>query len=149
MPIYFYKVTDPYGCFSNFSRHAIELDGYIWPTVEHYYQAYKFHETERDYLMPLIRMADTPEIAAAIGRKPENVAHPNWDKLKLEVMSRAIRKKVFTHASIRDILISTHPHELVEDSPVDYFWGCGADGTGANHLGRLLVAIRNETISSR
>lgn len=33
---------------------------------------------------------------------------------------------------------------LVESSPHDYFWGCGVDGSGANHLGALLMRLRAE-----
>ena len=48
MPIYFYGVrTKIYGCFSNFSPHGFELDGYWWPTNEHYFQAQKFATTDR------------------------------------------------------------------------------------------------------
>ena len=41
--IFFYKTWDPYGAFSNFSPHAIQMadesGNYLsWPTVEHYYQ---------------------------------------------------------------------------------------------------------------
>ena len=36
MQILFYETDKPYGCFSNFSRHAITLDGIVWPTSEHY-----------------------------------------------------------------------------------------------------------------
>lgn len=41
--IFFYKTWDPYGAFSNFSLHPIQLpdengDYYSWPSVEHYYQ---------------------------------------------------------------------------------------------------------------
>ena len=41
--IFFYKTWDPYGAFSNFSRHPIHLtdengNGCTWLTVEHYYQ---------------------------------------------------------------------------------------------------------------
>lgn len=38
----FYSTTGEYGCFSNFSRHAIHLKGKRWPTSEHYFQAQKF-----------------------------------------------------------------------------------------------------------
>lgn len=45
--IFFYKTWDPYGAFSNFSLHPIQLpdengDYYSWPSVEHYYQV-RFH----------------------------------------------------------------------------------------------------------
>ena len=34
--------------------------------------------------------------------------------------------------------------ELVEASPHDFFWGRGVDGSGFNHLGMLLMAVREE-----
>jgi predicted NAD-dependent protein-ADP-ribosyltransferase YbiA (DUF1768 family) len=34
--------------------------------------------------------------------------------------------------------------DIVEDSPTDYFWGEGADGTGQNMLGKLWMKIRAE-----
>jgi predicted NAD-dependent protein-ADP-ribosyltransferase YbiA (DUF1768 family) len=37
--INFYSTTGEYGCFSNFSRHPIELGGKMWPTSERYFQA--------------------------------------------------------------------------------------------------------------
>lgn len=41
--IYFYKTWDPYGAFSNFSPHPIQMpdvngDYVTWSSVEHYYQ---------------------------------------------------------------------------------------------------------------
>lgn len=39
MTIYFYSTREqPYGCFSNFSRHGFELDGAYYKTSEHYFQ---------------------------------------------------------------------------------------------------------------
>lgn len=45
--IFFYKTWDPYGAFSNFSLHPIEMTDMngeycIWPSVEHYYQVLSF-----------------------------------------------------------------------------------------------------------
>ena len=34
--------------------------------------------------------------------------------------------------------------DLVENSPHDFFWGRGFDGTGQNQLGRLLEELREE-----
>jgi N-glycosidase YbiA len=34
--------------------------------------------------------------------------------------------------------------DIIEDSPDDYFWGEGADGSGQNMLGRLWMKIRSE-----
>jgi predicted NAD-dependent protein-ADP-ribosyltransferase YbiA (DUF1768 family) len=43
--ILFYDLHHPYGEFSNFSRHTVELSGLSWPTTEHYFQAQKFAGT--------------------------------------------------------------------------------------------------------
>jgi N-glycosidase YbiA len=150
--IYFYKVDAPYGCFSNFSPHPIfvpsddtdELVGKHWPTVEHYYQAHKFHGTKFAYLMAQIQAASTPELAAKIGRNCDYQPHPDWDRCKCEIMYRAVWQKFSTHLDIRQVLLDTSDAEIVEDSPVDCFWGCGRDRTGENHLGRILMRVRAE-----
>ena len=36
--------------------------------------------------------------------------------------------------------------DIVENSPHDFFWGRGFDGSGQNHLGRLLVELREELL---
>ncbi len=140
--IYFYKVDAPYGCFSNFSPHPIELAGQKWATVEHYYQAHKFLGTEFEDLMPQIHAAPTPELAAKIGRNPKYQPHLNWDSGKCAVMYDAVLQKFSTHPDIQQILLDTIDAEIIEDSPVDYFWGCGVERTGINHLGRILMQVR-------
>lgn len=66
MAIYFYTPREqPYGCFSNFSRHGISIEGVWWPTVEHYFQAQKFAGTP---YAEQIHRAATPKQAAALGR---------------------------------------------------------------------------------
>ncbi|MCZ0901724.1 NADAR domain-containing protein, partial [Microcoleus sp. HI-ES] len=67
MIIYFYKVEEPYGCFSNFSLHDICLHGQYWLTVEHYYQAQKFVTTDKR-LVAAIQAVATPQEAAKLGR---------------------------------------------------------------------------------
>ena len=144
MAIYFYKAHGPHGCFSNFSPHRVYLQGHSWPTSEHFYQAQKFKGSPDESLIPVIRRAATPEQAAALGRDPSHQVRADWDQVKREVMYQAVRDKFQRHRSIRDVLLETGDERLVEDSPVDYFWGCGATGDGHNHLGRTLMAVRAE-----
>lgn len=144
MTIYFYKVCDPYGCFSNFSPHAIEIEGTVWATVEHYYQAQKFVGSPDAAVIPEIYIAQTPEKAAALGRCNTRCVRPDWDIVKTQVMHKAVHKKFLTHIDIREVLFSTGTQLLVEDSPCDYFWGCGADKSGENHLGKILMRVRSE-----
>ncbi len=113
-----------------------------WQTVEHYYQAYKFEGTKLAYLMPQIQQASTPELAAKIGRESNHQPRPDWDLCKCEIMYRAVWQKFRHHLDIQQVLLDTSDAEIVEDSPVDSFWGCGSDRNGTNHLGRILMQVR-------
>jgi N-glycosidase YbiA len=50
--------------------------------------------------------------------------------------------KFNSHPELRKLLLATGLAQIVEDSPRDYFWGCGEDRSGLNHLGKILMQIR-------
>lgn len=142
MAIYFYSTRDPnYGCFSNFSPHGFELDDLWWPTSEHYFQAQKFLKSDRPWFEK-INQAKTPSIAAKMGRDRSHPLRTDWEQVKDEIMQRAVLKKFTTHAKLREILLATGDELIVENAPKDYYWGCGADGSGKNQLGQILMAVR-------
>eukprot|EP00208_Stichococcus_sp_RCC1054_P000168 CAMPEP_0206145818 /NCGR_PEP_ID=MMETSP1473-20131121/28590_1 /ASSEMBLY_ACC=CAM_ASM_001109 /TAXON_ID=1461547 /ORGANISM="Stichococcus sp, Strain RCC1054" /LENGTH=650 /DNA_ID=CAMNT_0053542175 /DNA_START=146 /DNA_END=2099 /DNA_ORIENTATION=- len=171
----FYKPWDQYGVLSNFTPHWVDMPTdspsqqqagepqqlQRWPSVEHYYQAHKFASAAATdpaaaSLVQAIRAASSPEEAAALGRRAEreqpHLLPPDWATVKLSVMLDAVRAKFAQHAGPRAMLLATAsgklgPLELVEDSPHDAFWGCGADGTGSNHLGRILTRVRSELLA--
>lgn len=66
----------------------------------------------------------------------------DWDQIKINVMRVALRAKFTQHDHLRLSLIATGNAEIIEDSASDYFWGSGADGSGENWLGRLLMELR-------
>lgn len=144
MTIYFYKVDQPYGCFSNFSPHPINCAGKLWLTVEHYYQAHKFLHSRDQWLMDQIHEVKTPEEAAAIGRNIKYEMRPDWEEAKQDVMWKGVLTKFQTYHDIREILLATGSEMIVENSPRDYYWGCGKDGTGRNELGKILMKIRQK-----
>ncbi|GHO80941.1 hypothetical protein KSD_87120 [Ktedonobacter sp. SOSP1-85] len=145
MPIYFYTAREePHGCFSNFSRHGIDLDGAWWPTVEHYFQAQKFAGTP---YANKIRTAFTPKQAADLGRSRQHPLRPDWEQVKDEIMLKAVRRKFELHAHLRKLLLATGAEELIENAPSDYYWGCGSDGSGQNKLGQILMQVRMELSS--
>ena len=146
MTIYFYKVNAPYGCFSNFSPHPIYCLNREWPTVEHFYQSQKFQGSIDENLIEVIRYAPTPEEAAAIGRDPKRQVRSDWDYAKKQVMWEGVLTKFLTHKNIQEILLSTGEELIVEDSPTDYYWGCGKDKTGLNELGKILMKVRQEIL---
>lgn len=139
--IRFYTANDDYGCFSNFSRHGVELEGIYWPTGEHCFQAMKFSDEEH---RERIRQASTPKEAKRLGQERTVPIRPDWDDVRDEIMLRIVRRKFETHADLRQVLLDTGDEQLVEAAPSDPYWGCGADGQGENRLGKILMRVREE-----
>jgi ribA/ribD-fused uncharacterized protein len=141
MTIYFYNIREQYGCFSNFSPHGFVLDELYWSTSEHYFQAQKFIGTP--YLAKL-RLVKTPKEAANMGRQRTLPLRSDWEDVKDNIMRKAVFSKFSTNKDIQGILLSTGNEKLVENSPIDYYWGCGADGSGKNMLGIVLMEVRQQ-----
>jgi N-glycosidase YbiA len=139
--ILFYRVNEPYGEFSNFSPHGFELDGKLWPTSEHYFQAQKFAGTEHENA---VRLAQSPMIAARMGRSRQRPLRTDWEFVKDDIMRAALRAKFTQHPALRSLLLNTGDAELVEHTKNDRYWGDGGDGTGRNRLGQLLMEVRTE-----
>lgn len=141
MPIKFFRSNNKYFCFSNFSQHPVEVDGLKYPTSEHYYQSMKFYGVNPERAEQ-IRLAATPRIAADMGRDASFEMQPDWEKYKIYYMCRVIQIKTDTYESIQKLLLETGEEEIIEDSPRDYYWGCGKDGSGKNKLGILWMTMR-------
>lgn len=140
MPVYFYDVHEnPYGCFTNFSRDGFELDGDWWPTSEHYFQAQKFVGTSH---AERIRKLPTPRDAFNTAQSLKHLVRPDWLKVRDDVMRKAVLRKFEFNPGIKAVLLATGDALLVENSPVDNYWGCGADGKGQNRLGQILMEVR-------
>ncbi|EFM09169.1 conserved hypothetical protein [Paenibacillus curdlanolyticus YK9] len=139
--IKFYETNKPYGCFSNFSKHPIELNNKRWATVEHYFQAMKFENTSFEEEIRLLR---TPMEAAIAGRDRNKPLRKDWEEMKEIIMRRAIEAKCEQHESVRDILVSTGNCLLIEHTKNDSYWADGGDGSGQNKLGQLLMEVRSE-----
>ena len=139
--IQFYQVNEPYGSFSNFSPHAVELKECIWPTSEHYFQAQKFAGTEHE---EAVRVAKSPMVAARMGRSRERPLRPDWENVKEDIMREVLRAKFTQHADLRALLLGTGEAPLVEHTEKDRYWGDGGNGTGKNRLGQLLMELRAE-----
>jgi len=139
--INFYLTGNEYGCFSNFAAYPIEMDGKVWPTSEHYFQAQKFAGTDHE---EAVRIAKSPMIAARMGRDRSRPLRADWDNAKDDIMRQAVRAKFSQHPEIRKSLLATGAASIVEHTANDSYWGDGGDGTGKNMLGRILVQVRDE-----
>jgi N-glycosidase YbiA len=121
---------------SNFWPVEIHLGGLIFPTLEHAYQACKtLDPAERRMIASLA----TPGQAKRAGKKLTMA--PDFDSSKLIIMKKLLIIK-FSNQQLREKLLATGDQEIIEDNNWgDTFWGT-CNGVGSNHLGRLLMEVR-------
>lgn len=140
MAINFY--TPKFYVFDNFSAHAVEFDGELYPTAEAAYQAAKCIDPKGK---EEIRNARSPEQAKLLANEVYKAAKdPEWGGKKALVMEKILRAKLAQHSKVAEALVQSGNEDIIENSPIDYFWGEGADGSGQNMLGKLWMKIRAE-----
>lgn len=127
--------------FSNFSAFAVEFVGRLWPTSEHAYQGMKFSDIG---LQEAIRVQRSAHEAMKLARSMPDKYRPDWDEVKVRVMTQICSEKLRQHPYIQRKLIGTGDKELIESSPTDAFWGWGPNKDGLNHLGRVWMKLRDE-----
>lgn len=141
-PVRFFKITDAYGCFSNFWKCEIFYQQDVYPTSEHLYQARKYEGTDDTY-MDLIRRADTAWDAAALGRRGRNIRQ-NWDDIRVMIMEDVLMLKFGQNPDLRKVLLATEDREIQEVFPGEEFWSAGPEGNGKNMLGKTLMKVRDK-----
>ncbi|EPS93926.1 hypothetical protein FOMPIDRAFT_1020329 [Fomitopsis schrenkii] len=126
-PLYFYHRHEPYFKFTNFSLHPIIWDGHTYPTAEHSH----------------IRRLRSPREALEEAGRMRRLQRSDWFEVNVGIMDDILYAKFTQHPDLKASLLATGNRELVEDSPVDSFWGCGRDGQGRNELGKALMRLRD------
>ena len=140
MDIFFYAPRGEFGFLSNFWPQPISVDGRVWGTSEHYFQAMKSPDAERQGYINCLR---TPFEAKMAGK--ETRLRVDWEEVKEFYMLKALRAK-FLLPNMRKKLLMTTSHELHEDSPGSpsgLYWGF-VGGRGKDRLGKLLMQVRGE-----
>ena len=142
----FYSTSDEYGEFSNFAPYPISIDGEIWKTSEHYFQAQKF---ENKAYQIKIRKANSPMLAARLGRDRKQKLRRDWESVKVGIMRAGVLAKFTQYEDLRLLLLSTGDEKLVEHTQNDDYWGDGGDGSGKNILGHILMQVREALRADR
>lgn len=131
-----------YRFLSNFYQAEVEFEGMMYPSTEHAYQAAKTLDLKSRAMF----QGGTAGQAKRLGQVI--ILRDDWtnDSVKISVMYAVLLDKFTRHQDLRKQLIATSPNELIEGNTWnDTFWGvCG--GKGKNHLGKLLMSIRQEII---
>ncbi len=135
-------IESPWQSLSPFSAHQIVVDGIMYPTLEHAYQALR--------LVPgpwreEVRISTSPLDAWRVGQiyksKPEAI---DSKVDKAELMERLMRLKLEQHDDIKDVLLASGNRGLHKVFGTDYYWGTGHDGSGQNVMGILWMKLRDE-----
>ncbi|EKM52577.1 uncharacterized protein PHACADRAFT_261084, partial [Phanerochaete carnosa HHB-10118-sp] len=89
-------------------------------------------------------MQSTPKAALEEAKRFRRLQRSDWFDVNIRYMDAVLEAKFTQHPQLRDMLLSTGNGELVEASPVDSFWGYGADKRGRNELGKALMRLREK-----
>jgi ribA/ribD-fused uncharacterized protein len=128
---------DEYRWLSNFWPAQVVFDGKTYNSVESAYIAGKTKDkSERE----IIRNLPTPGKAKRYGK--DIALRDDWDEVKIPIMRNLLTQKFKKGSELGNKLLSTGNIELIEGNTWgDTFWGV-CDGIGENHLGNLLMQIR-------
>jgi len=129
--------------FSSYYPVKLMLDGKVWPSVEHYFQAMKFPDNEA--YQESIRLTKKPEAAKRMGKTEEVPVRPDWATYRDVVMLAAVKEKFSDrHPELKAKLLETGSAILKDASPLDNYWGIGRSKKGRNKLGEILMTVRGE-----
>lgn len=134
-----------YRWLSNFWPAKVVYEGQTYPSVEHAYQAAK---TLNAATRRAIQLAPSPQEAKRIGKQA--TLRDGWSSMRIGVMRQLLAEK-FADPALRKKLIETYPRQLIEGNQWgDRFWGVDLHTrVGDNHLGKLLMRLRDDLLSTR
>lgn len=128
-------------CFSNFSSFKVEWQGKKWTTSEHAYQAAKFLKSAPEVAEEIAKAGSAHE-AKKMAERNQDKVDKDWGTKKVGVMEEICSNKLKQNPYIQKKLLETGDKDIVEDSPVDSFWGWGPDRKGRNEMGKIWMRLR-------
>lgn len=136
---------EPYTWLSNMELVDIRLKGHIFPSVEHAYVSEKRPKHDEDWRDLCSKREIPAKQLKVYARKIE--LRPDWEEVKLFVMEHCLRDK-FNNPKYKTLLLETGNQNIQEGNYWnDTFWGVDLKqdpNIGENHLGRLIMKIREE-----
>ena len=126
-----------YDFLSNFYPCRIRYGDLVFPSVEHAFQAMKSKD-------PDVWKQFTSGSAAQAKKLGRRIKlRPDWEIIKLPLMRNLLLAK-FSRSDLKIKLKETAPLHLEETNTWgDTYWGVTPQGYGKNHLGKLLMEVRD------
>ena len=152
--IFFYRVGDAYGAFSNWAPTPFTVDGVSFSTAEQYIMYRKCLTFGDTVTAEKLLSSDSPKEQKALGREPAGYIDSVWAGIRQTVAIRGLYAKFSQDAELKRLLLGTGDAVLVECTSNDRIWACGLDKDdddrlsadrwkGQNILGFALMEVRN------
>lgn len=140
-----------YGFLSPYANIPIkmEVEGkqYVFPTVEHYYQAMKFYATDERF-QTILKLKNPDEARLITKTATYRINRRlDFDKNKFDIMEKALRAKFLQNPETAEKLKATKNAVLIKSCEVCYKCGFG-EGSSQNRMGKILMKIREELFLS-
>jgi len=127
-----------YRFLSNFHPCPVTFESLTYKSSEAAYQAQKTLDGELQEKFTTLNAREARKIGKHIFP-----IRADWESEKLNIMYKILRIK-FSQQPMKDMLLETEDAYLEETNYwYDTFWGV-YQGKGENHLGRLLMLVRDE-----
>ena len=135
-----------YAFLSNFFAAEVTFEGLTFPTNEAAFQAAKCLTSEERIPFTTLK---NPVLVKSRGRKVK--LRPDWEDVKIGIMEEIVRAKFSAHPELAERLAATGNQLIAEGNKWhDTFWGVdAATGKGENHLGRILMKVREEIVRKK
>lgn len=152
--IFFYRVGDAYGAFSNWAPTLFTVDGVSFSTAEQYIMYRKCLTFGDTVTAEKLLSSDSPKEQKALGREAAGYIDSVWAGIRQTVAIRGLYAKFSQDAELKRLLLGTGDAVLVECTSNDRIWACGLDKDdddrlsadrwkGQNILGFALMEVRN------
>jgi ribA/ribD-fused uncharacterized protein len=121
---------------------GVTFEDLVYPSTEHAYQAAKWPHNQRLQFLDV-----TAAKSKHLGKAAPNFNAKRWNKHKVELMRTLVFQKFERNLVLRKKLLAMEGYTLDErNSWNDRFWGTDETGTGENHLGLILMNVRDKFI---
>ena len=135
---------EEYRFLSNFYEAPVEYNGLVFGNNEAAFQAQKCMTDEEKVKFTEL----TAGKSKYVGRRVD--LRPDWETVKFGIMEEIVRAKFTRNPELAEMLLATGDKILVEGNTWgDTCWGVNCKtGQGENHLGKILMKVRDELKNS-